>query len=272
MALPYDIILVRHGQSEGNVAVHNSRAGDDSIINHPEFRKRHHSDWKLTPLGIEQAKISGDWLKNNGFDTFDRYYVSSYIRAIETAAHLELDNPQWMIEPRLRERERGVEDILDIKERMEYAESLKLAHSQPLYWKPLNGESIIDCVARIRDLLQTLHRETSDQKVILVCHGDTMRAFQAAIERWANHKFKEHTSEIQNKIYNGQILHYSRIDPVTKEISPYISFKRRITPNNPSLTSEEWQPVVLDKFSNQDLLEVAKTVPPFDFISNLKEK
>ena len=38
--LPIDIILVRHGQSEGNVAQKASRKGDNQFFT-PEFRDRH---------------------------------------------------------------------------------------------------------------------------------------------------------------------------------------------------------------------------------------
>ncbi len=62
--LPIDIIFGRHGQSEGNKAKRASEEGDNSFFQ-PEFRSRHSRSFRLTDLGIEQAKISGKWLREN---------------------------------------------------------------------------------------------------------------------------------------------------------------------------------------------------------------
>ena len=88
MALPMDLVLVRHGQSEGNIAKRRSEAGDNSAFT-PEFRKRHSSSLRLTGRGRSQAQMAGIWLRNE-FPDFDRYLVSEYLRAMETAAHLSL--------------------------------------------------------------------------------------------------------------------------------------------------------------------------------------
>ena len=50
-----DLVLVRHGESEGNVAFNRSKAGDHSLYS-GEFLRRHSSQWRLTDVGREQAK------------------------------------------------------------------------------------------------------------------------------------------------------------------------------------------------------------------------
>src|ERR1700722_18361885 len=82
MAMPLDLVLIRHGESEGNVAFGKSRQGDDSHFT-PKFLTRHSSHWRLTTRGAHQARCAGDWLRENVAESFDRYYVSEYLRAME---------------------------------------------------------------------------------------------------------------------------------------------------------------------------------------------
>ena len=86
---PIDLILVRHGQSEGNIANKSSREGDNKFFT-PEFRNRHSRDFRLTDKGIDQAKSAGKWIQANIPMPLDRFYTSDYMRAKETAAYLDL--------------------------------------------------------------------------------------------------------------------------------------------------------------------------------------
>ena len=83
MSMPHNLILVRHGESEGNVALALSKKGDDSIYT-DEFKNRHSSLWRLTKKGQEQAKSAGEWLKKNRgeLEPFYRCYTSEYVRAM----------------------------------------------------------------------------------------------------------------------------------------------------------------------------------------------
>src|SRR3989338_6760651 len=94
--LPIDLIFIRHGQSEGNVANKASRKGDNSFFT-PEFRDRHSRSFRLTDKGISQAKAAGKWIRKNIPMPFDRFYVSDYVRAKETAACLDLEAAQWRV-------------------------------------------------------------------------------------------------------------------------------------------------------------------------------
>ncbi|OGM96724.1 MAG: hypothetical protein A3B86_04810 [Candidatus Yanofskybacteria bacterium RIFCSPHIGHO2_02_FULL_38_22b] len=107
--LPIDLILVRHGQSEGNKANKASRDGDNRFFT-PEFSDKHSRTFRLTDKGIEQAKTAGNWLRSNVEMPLDRFYVSDYIRAKETAAHLNLPEVSWRVEFHLRERDMALMD------------------------------------------------------------------------------------------------------------------------------------------------------------------
>src|SRR5205823_6143474 len=74
MAMPRDLLLVRHGESEGNMAARHSRQGDNSLYT-DSFRSRHGSTWRLTNKGIEQDKNAGKWVKEN----FQPPYFDGYL-------------------------------------------------------------------------------------------------------------------------------------------------------------------------------------------------
>lgn len=85
MAMPLDLVLVRHGESVGNVAIHEAksrRSMASSDEQHPPRR------WVLTPTGRAQAEAAGAWLRGHGLDIdhYDRCYCSPYVRTLRFAA------------------------------------------------------------------------------------------------------------------------------------------------------------------------------------------
>lgn len=126
LALPINIILVRHGQSEGNIANRASREGDNSFFT-PEFRDRHSRTFRLTDKGIGQAKAAGKWIKKNVSMPLDRFYVSDYVRAKETAYYLNIPQAEWRVEFQLRERGKALMDKAPVDE---VAKLLKLEQRQ----------------------------------------------------------------------------------------------------------------------------------------------
>ena len=93
-----------------------------------EFLRRHSSGWRLTDVGRQQAECAGQWLKDNFYEKdFDRFYVSEYIRCMETAARLYIPNARWFAEVFLRERDWGQMDLMSWAERQsKMADELKL--------------------------------------------------------------------------------------------------------------------------------------------------
>lgn len=258
MSIPLHLVLVRHGESEGNKANELSRKGDNSAFT-PEFRNRHGSSWRLTSLGIEQAKIAGKWLKENGHTHFDRYYCSNYVRALETAAHLELDGASWRIEYGLRERDKGIMEVMPENERQErFPEHLRQRALHRFYWYPPEGESLAEVCTRIRaGIMNTLHRECTDNRIIIVCHGEVMRTFQTLIERLSAEECHdlEKSKTPTDRIYNTEIIEYSRVNPQNpNDISPFVDWVRRICPYDQSLSSNIWQKIDRTQYSNAELL------------------
>jgi broad specificity phosphatase PhoE len=260
MPMPLDLVLVRHGQSEGNIAAHASKKGDDHYFT-PEFRARHSWLWRLTDLGISQAEAAGDWLREE-FGGFDRYYTSAYLRAKETALHLGFEGAEWRQEIYLRERDRGDIDVMPAAEReRRYEESLSLQQRDPLLWSPPNGESLAQLCLRVDRVLDTLHRETEGQRVVIVCHGEVMWAFRLRLERLSLDEFNALDADPSERIRNCQVLHYSRLDPAARwePASPYLDWVRAVSPYDSELG--DWRRIERRRLSNEDLKADVERVP-----------
>ena len=258
MSMPLDIVLVRHGESEGNVASRMSKKGDNSAYTN-EFRQRHNSLWRLTDKGIDQAKAAGKWLREHGLDRYDVYYVSAFIRAMETASYLNLPEAEWKQNIYLREIGWGALVLMTHQERLiNFAEEMKRKERDGVYFGPLGGESEIDTAFRVDRVNDTLSRECSDMSVCMVNHGTVINAFRFLYERFTVAQFQELllSKDPKDEIHNCQIMHYSRRDPVTRKVLPHLSFVRSICPWDESLSSNEWREIIRPTFSNEQLLEL----------------
>ena len=262
MALPIDIVLVRHGQSEGNVAKHLSESGNNDLYT-IEFRERYSSSFRLTDLGRHQAELAGVWIRKE-FPGFDRYMVSEYLRAMETAALLALPSAAWFADFYLTERDWGELDICPEDERQEkFGNALRHRRADPFFWRPPNGETFADLCLRVDRVLHTLHRECSDKRVVIVCHGEVMRAFQIRIERMSQTRFRELTfsKNSDDRIYNCQVMHYSRRQKGTGKLFPHMEWMRMIRPAEDPIWSTEWQPIQRPTYSKEELLEIVHRTP-----------
>jgi NAD+ kinase len=256
MTMPLDLVLVRHGESEGNVASHRSRLGDHSAFT-PEFMARHSSTWRLTDRGIDQARAAGEWIRTNISPRFDRYYVSEYARAMETAALLELPDAVWYSDFYLRERDWGELDRISQKERVErFADAIARREVDGFFWKPPNGESLADLCLRVDRVLGTFHRECPDKRVVVVCHGEVMWALRVRLERLTQRRFRELelSEDPCDVIHNCQVMHYTRVNPDTGRVAPYLDRWRSICPWDTSRSSNTWQPIQRPQSTNAELL------------------
>jgi NAD+ kinase len=267
MTLPIDLVLVRHGESEGNVANKRSRAGDHSVFT-PEFQNRHSSGYRLSNRGQQQAKRAGAFLREkflkNGI-VFDYYFTSAYVRAMETAGLLGIPEAQWNCDVYLTERDWGNLDRYPDNERYElFGEALARHDDEPFFWRPPGGESFLELCMRVDRVLDTLHRECADKRVLIVCHGEVMRAFQMRIERMSQERFRELvlSKESRDVIYNCQIVQYTRASPFTGgHQAPFANWVRWFRPTDTPVSYSDWMDITRQRYSNEDLLAVAERVP-----------
>ena len=262
MGMPKNLFLVRHGQSEGNlVRKKYEETGDESFFS-DEFLGLHESQYQLTELGIEQAKLAGGWFKNNELYTFDRMIVSNNVRAMQTAAHLNLPNALWMQDAKLRERDGGLSNSITPSERDElYKNEQKFYDTQPFLHRPIQGESVADLCDRIKFVLDTLARECDGKNVIIVCHGHVIRAMRIVIERMSLRRTNEYLLDHSEpgRVPNCSIVHYTRDNPEKNEgLRDRFDWMRIVRPAGGGTPEDPFSLIVRKKFTNEDLLEEAK--------------
>ena len=242
-----DVVLVRHGESEGNVAFNRSMAGDHSLYTGP-FLERHSSFWRLTDRGRAQALTTGDWMRDNLGSSFkfDGHFTSEYLRAMETASLLQLPSARWKPEVMLRERDWGEYDLASQHERrvaFHHYEARRRRES--LFWAPPGGESLAQVVQRVDSVLLFVNRRYNGGRVAFVCHGELMWAFRLRFERLTQLRYREMQADpqVNERIHNCQVVHYTRRDPFTGELHPDFRFMRSVCPWDLDLSDNEWRPV-----------------------------
>ena len=184
---PERLYLVRHGQSQGNVA----RAAADEAGLHEIGIDVRDVDVPLSDLGIRQAKAAGRWFAALPRDERPELILSSpYVRARQTAdiickADALAGGPaRTIVDERLREREFGIFDRLTtigIRERFPD----EAAHRRRLgkfYHRPPGGESWADVVLRLRSMLNTISLHYCDKRVLIVCHQVVVLCFRYILE------------------------------------------------------------------------------------------
>lgn len=259
------ILFVRHGEMEGNIANSRSRKGDHSDFT-PEFMNRHSTDLRLTSKGRQQAKAVGDWLRQNNLAKFEHFFVSPYARALETASLLGLDDAGWVIDRRLRERSYGSVDILPDNERqvrlMEYYSRLPRNHH--FYTRLPDGESIEDVCNYLRPLIEDLCNfdYRGNGRVIVVAHGNVIQGSRVLLEGilpdYYDKRSKENSTEF--KIGNGQIVQYICVDPHNPEhvLQDRFGWVRSVNPWNPKYAGHDWREIEDSPYSNEKLMVLAE--------------
>jgi broad specificity phosphatase PhoE len=263
MGMPKNLFLVRHGQSEGNLVRKKFEETSDESFFSEEFLGLHESQYQLTPLGVDQAKKAGQWLSENNFTGFDRMLVSNNVRAMQTAAYLDVPSASWMIDFNLRERDGGFFNVIKPTKRdTKYADQQKFYNTQPFLFRPPQGESIADVCERIKIVLDTLARECDGKNVIVVCHGHVMRTFRIILERMSLQETNEYltTEDSWGRIPNCSIIQYTRQNPQdTKQgLSNYCNWVRMICPAGGGELEANFREIERRKYSNQELFKLAE--------------
>lgn len=179
MARPRRIVLVRHGESEGNA--------DDSVYE----REPDHA-LRMTRTGHEQAAATGERLRALFGDEPVSAYLSPYRRTLQTFRDLKLDPSRVRVreEPRLREQDWGNwQDRDDVRLQKAYRDAY--GH---FFYRFAQGESGADVYDRVGSFLESLYRsfEAPDHppNVLLVTHGLTMRLFCMRWFHWSVAEFE----------------------------------------------------------------------------------
>mmetsp|Transcript_22553 Transcript_22553/g.48964 ORF Transcript_22553/g.48964 Transcript_22553/m.48964 type:complete len:649 (-) Transcript_22553:113-2059(-) len=202
--MPNKVVLIRHGQSEGNVEEGLYATTPDNAM-------------KLTALGWDQARMAGRELKNRVIAKNEsiHFVVSPYVRTVETfhgilsawcdpaeLSHIK-DNEKrikawygrlsemgisWHEDPRIREQDFGnYQDPVTIKkckrERHKFG---------TFYYRFPHGESASDVYDRVSTFLDSLWRSFDlkrSQNYVLVTHGISIRILLSRYFRYSIDQF-----------------------------------------------------------------------------------
>ena len=180
-----ELVLVRHGESMGNLAAANAHAADAEVI---EVGQRD-ADVPLSPTGVEQAQALGAGLSALLADRRPTLVWSSpYVRAQQTAEVALAASGQplpILVDERLRDRELGILDLLTTKG-VASRYPLEAERRQWLgkfYHRPPGGESWADVVLRIRSFLVDLEAVPDETRGVLVCHDALVMMVRYVCER-----------------------------------------------------------------------------------------
>lgn len=195
------IILVRHGESEGNV--------DNSV-----YQRVADHRIRLTETGREQARACGVALQRViGSDPL-LCFVSPFARTRDTFAELQSQLTHARVvrvreEPRVREQEFG--NFQDSALHRD-VDAQRTRYGRFYFRMPL-GESGADVYDRVSGFIETLYRAFDDDafnddcNVLIVTHGLTLRLFLMRFFHWSVETF-----EATHNPGNGAFVVMQRLD------------------------------------------------------------
>jgi broad specificity phosphatase PhoE len=237
LGLPIDLVIIRHGQSEGNVANNYEERGVDDLRERVASKSIY--DFRLTVDGVKQAKAAGEWVRKNISEKFDKYYTSDLLRARETAGHLGFEDAEWFLETDIREQ---------------YLPSKSSASIDISSLRSINIERFIDTLLR-----------HDDGRVIVVCHATTIRSFMIRLEKLQYVNLSDVKSNPDLRIENCEIIWYSRRVPGTCHVDTDLKWKAMIVPyamGVPSRETLKWKRILRPKFSSKELLKDVERSSP----------
>jgi broad specificity phosphatase PhoE len=173
------IILIRHGETTGDVEGRYGGAYDDH----------------LTERGREQLQTTAEQLRGESVDVI---FTSPLIRAQESTAIInEVLQTKVQILPDLRERDYGVLGGLTKAEASEqYPEAVE-AHKNPDNTDPA-GEPRADFITRVEQALRFIQVQ-SLESVIVLAHGGSLKVILQALQQ-----------PIPDSIGDGEIIYVTR--------------------------------------------------------------
>ncbi|WP_460705884.1 histidine phosphatase family protein [Luteococcus sediminum] len=211
------IILVRHGQSEGNVAAELAASQHLERIDAPA----RDADVELSELGRRQAAAVGQWLHElDESERPTRVWTSPFRRARQTAriavegsglkdsADADLLDPR--IDERLRDRDMGITDMLTADGiRKKYPEEAeRRAWLGKFYYRPPGGESWADVAGRVRAVMGDIAAQNEGECVLVSAHDVVNLLFCYVAEGMDEHQVLERSQT--NGLRNAAICRLVR--------------------------------------------------------------
>ncbi|WP_146360799.1 histidine phosphatase family protein [Arthrobacter yangruifuii] len=206
-----ELILVRHGESAGNVAA--TRAGREGA-------ERIELPWRdpdvpLSEDGEAQAAALGRWFAGLPAEELpDSVWCSPYLRARQTAELAGLADIAggMRTDERLRDRELGILDLLtSAGVAARYPEEAeRRSWLGKFAYRPPGGESWADVALRLRSVFRDLDDEEDGKRVAVVCHDAVILLIRYVCERMTEQELLD--TAAANSVRNGSVTRLVRPD------------------------------------------------------------
>jgi len=278
--MPIDLVLVRHGESEGNLHDTIGEKGKELDLKteaqalQEKIYGHHTSQWRLTDLGRKQATRAGKLVQREilqkEIGRFDKFFCSSYARAMETAGFMDLPYASFMINPFIREKDSPGE-WQRAGEKPDPSENSKMKERKNLtsfYGDGAGIESPADLLVRVKLFLLEMRQNCAGQRVVVVCHRHVIKAFEIILQ---NIHPTEYSRAWEMEVPNCLVQWYSRRDSLGllhSRFSRSVSFALK---DVASLAAEHSEAVLHEQelrisahshqMSSSDLCEAAATYP-----------
>lgn len=205
-----ELKLVRHGESQGNVAASNAALSGAELIDVPA----RDADVDLSGIGEDQATVLGRSLAQLPVsERPDAIWCSPYVRARRTA-EIAAATAGWtvpiLIDERLRDRELGILDRLTTLgvERRFPEEARRRRWLGKFYYRPPGGESWADVALRLRTMLPALENPAGPRRVLLVSHDAVILLFRYLLDGLSEQQLLDLAST--TTILNASLTRYAR--------------------------------------------------------------
>ena len=234
-----NIVLIRHGQSLGNVIDEEIRVGNFKHCT-PELLANGDPLWQLSPLGITQSRIAGAFLRQQFPRGFEKIFCSPYRRAEETLQHLGMGN--GTSDSSLQEQDWGVFLGKDIVHHIEEHKQFDLRYPFDVQLRPPGGETVAEVYNRVAGFWQRERPRSEGASILVVTHWVPMFLTRLIFNGIPLDDFypSYHTNRT---ILNCQIDMYTDLDPLRQHPEKDLSWTRSICldPHNP--TDYPWQKI-----------------------------
>jgi broad specificity phosphatase PhoE len=181
---PASLVLVRHGESMGNLA---DRAAREAGAARLDLHDRD-ADVPLSETGREQAQALGRHLRDLDATARPTAVVSSPYRRSADTAELALTTAGFAAtlrrDERLRERELGLFDgLTGAGLRAEFGdEARRREHLGKFYYRPPGGESWCDVALRVRSFLRDVGTRPATDRLWIFTHQAVITCFRYVLE------------------------------------------------------------------------------------------
>lgn len=218
-----DLILIRHEEAEGNVAMVKSKFDGDGSLFTNELRNKPSDAWRLTKRGRDRCGLIGDWIEKHVLNGLSFQTVTSPSTRAKETAGLILPKSTWKTDRLVRGRNWGGIECIPWGEwpgfcKVSSHEDLPSGFHQVYP----NGEAMVEVWKRTREFIDSL-----EESALVVTHGEVLLMARILLESVPESEYHQ-LERNGNHIRNGQVVWYSKRHPSTGELSSEFTFCRML--------------------------------------------